>query len=132
MKEESIINWQTWLVQGDQYLRASIPKNSKSKFGTEILYNLLSMSLESYIMALLDIHNSLPDNHTYTDLIEALDTVIQIDPDLRSKILQYENIQSICSVDKYYTRKPSNEEITDLREAIVELKQIAHSECKAA
>ncbi len=128
---ENKLNWRTWLVHGDQYLKASGPKGSKSKFGTEILYNLLSMSMESYVMALLDVNHTLPDNHTYTDLMDALETVMWIDPKLKERIMKYESIQSICSIDKFYINKPSDDEITDLREAIIELGQIAHRECAA-
>lgn len=129
-KENETLNWQMWLAQGDQYLKASSPKSNKSKFGTEILYNLLSMSLESYIMAMLDIYQRLPDNHTYTDLFEALDKVITIDPELKCRIMQYENIQSICSIEKYHRRPPVESEISELRAAISEFSLIAHSECK--
>ena len=40
------LNWQTWLKNGDQYLNAATPKSKKSRFGTDIRYNLLAMSLE--------------------------------------------------------------------------------------
>ena len=128
---DSTLNWQTWLVQGDQYLKAAKPKGERSKFKSEILYNLLSMSMESYVMALLDIKKSLPDNHTYTDLMNALQGVMVIDQELIDRILKFENIQSICSIDKFHINAPTEEEIHELREAIIELGQIAHNTCAA-
>ena len=86
------LNWQTWLKNGDQYLKAATPKGTKSRFGADIRYNLLSMSLEGYIMAILDFHHNLPDNHTYFDLIYGLERVMPIDETLKKRILQYENI----------------------------------------
>ena len=54
---ESKLNWRIWLTQGDQYLKASTPKSGVSRFGTEVRYhNLISMSLEAYIMAIIDFH----------------------------------------------------------------------------
>ncbi|MFQ3578851.1 MAG: hypothetical protein SNJ71_01760 [Bacteroidales bacterium] len=121
------MNWQTWIVQGDQYLKSATPKEGKkSVFGPDIRYNLLSMSLEAYIMAILDVHRNLPENHTYTDLMSALETVIEIDENLKNRILKYENIQSICSIDKYSITTPTNEELDDLHGAIVEISRIAH------
>ena len=67
--EENKLNWKTWLKNGDQYLKAATPKAKKSRFGTDIRYNLLGMSLEGYIMAILDYHGTLPDNHTFIDLM---------------------------------------------------------------
>lgn len=123
------LNWQTWLKNGDQYLKAAMPSGSKSRFGTDIRYNLLSMSLEGYIMAILDYHHNLPENHTYFDLMTALETVIPIEETLKKRILQYENIQSICSIEKYYRCDPTEEELDDLKGAIGEISTMAHRTC---
>jgi hypothetical protein len=125
----SKLNWWTWLEQGDQYLKASTPKNSVSRFGTDIRYNLISMSLESYIMAILDYHKTLPDNHTFTDLLYALELVMPLNEQLKKRILHYESIQSICSIDKYQRVNPTEGEILDLKAAIVEISVMAHNTC---
>ena len=128
---ESKLNWRTWLTQGDQYLKASTPKSGVSRFGTEVRYNLISMSLEAYIMAIMDFHETLPQNHTYTDLIIGLETVIPLDEKLKNRILQYENIQSICSIEKYHTVAPTEDELFDLKGAIIEISMMAHTICVA-
>lgn len=125
-------NWTEWLMQGDQYLKAGTPKSGKSKFGTGILYNLLSMSMESYIMAILDYKKNLPDNHTYTDLVNGLERVMPVNPKLRDRILKYESIQSICSVDKFIIKEPTTHQIDDLRGAIIEVKGLAYDTCPSA
>ena len=123
---DTAINWKTWLNHGDQYMKAATPKGTKSILGASIRYNLLSISLESYVMAILDFHHTLPDNHTYTDLINALEEVIPIDDTLKNRILQYENIQSICSIEKYHRTDPTEDELTDLRGAVIEISELAH------
>lgn len=120
------LNWKTWLLEGDQYLKAY---GTKNLLGSEIRYNLISMSFEAYTMAILDFHNSLPENHTYTDLMYALETVIPINEVLKKRILKYEGIQSICSVDKFLITKPTEEELLDLKGAIIEISQLAHITC---
>jgi hypothetical protein len=125
-------HYTNWLAEGDQYLKAGTPKSGKSKFGTQILYNLLSMSMESYIMAVLIYKKCLPDNHTYTDLIEGLERVMKLDAGLKERILKYESIQSICSVDKFSIQEPTLEQIDDLRGAVEEIKGIAYSTCPEA
>lgn len=120
------LNWNTWLEEGDQYLKAY---GTNNKFGTEIRYNLISMSFEAYTMAILDFYGSLPENHTYSDLMYALETVVTIDKTLKERILKYENIQSICSIEKYHTEKPKEEELIDLKGAIIEISKMAHEIC---
>jgi hypothetical protein len=127
--ENTELNWKTWLERGKQYLMAATPKKEKSVFNADIRYNLLSMSLESYVMAMLDFNHTLPENHTYTDLVTALDAVIPMDVDLKNRILKYENIQSICSIDKYHTVSPTEEELVDLKGAIEEIEKMAMSIC---
>lgn len=122
------LNYTNWLKNGDQYLKAAGTSN-KFRFDTEVAYNLLGMSLESFVMAILDIHKSLPDNHTFTDLMDALETVAPVDISLRERILKYESIQSICSVDKYQREKPSREAVNELREAVKEISDMAHKVC---
>lgn len=127
------LNWHKWLEHGDQYLKSGTAKaGSKIKFGADIRYNLLSMALEAYIMAIADFHNSLPENHTYTDLIYALESVMSMDQSLKQRILKHESIQSICSVDKYTRSSPSEEVLVDLHAAICELSELAHQVCVEA
>ena len=123
------MTWETWLKHGDQYLKASTPRNKKSRFGTDIRYNLISMSFEAYVMAILDYHNDLPDNHTFTDLVVALEKVIPIDEKLKMSIIKHENIQSICAIEKYHRRDPTESELTELKCAIAEIATMAHEIC---
>ena len=129
---EKTDNWQSWLVKADQYMKAAAPEGRQSKFNAAIRYNMLSMSFESYVMAMMDFHKTLPQNHTFTDLIEGLESVMPVSDSLKQRILKYENIQSICSIEKYHTSDPTNEELVDLQEAIVEIGAIAHRICDAA
>lgn len=129
--EASKLNWNSWLLQGDQYLKAVTPKSGKSRFDTVVRYNMISMSLEAYIMAIMDFYKTLPLNHTYTDLLIGLETVIQLDENLKNRILKYENIQSICSIEKYHTVAPTEEELVDLKGAVIEISTMAHTICAA-
>lgn len=129
---KSDLNWEKWLKNGDQYLKAANSKGKKSVFNPDIRYNLLSMSLEGYIMAITDYHNRLPFNHTYTDLVLSLERIYPIDAALKAKILKYENIQSICSIEKYHRQAPTPEELDDLKGAVSRLGKMAHETCTAA
>ena len=122
------LDWKSWLHNGDQYLKAS-GTFKKMRFDTDITYNLLGLSLEGYVMAILDVHNSLPENHTFTDLMDALETVVPVSPEMRESILKYESIQSICSVDKYQREKPTLEAVNDLRESVKKIRDLAHNVC---
>jgi len=126
---ESTNNWRTWIVKADQYMKAAAPEGRKSRFNNSIRYNMLSMSFESYVMAVMDYHHTLPLNHTFTDLVEGLEKVAPISDTLKQRILQYENIQSICALDKYHIQEPADAELQDLEAAIREIGAVAHRIC---
>ena len=126
------LNWRRWLKEGDQYLNSATPKGKKSKFNASIRYNLLSMSLEAYIMAILDYHNTMPMNHTYTDLLNGLEEVMTVAPELKQRLLKYENIQSICSLEKFHIKQPTEAELIDLHNAILQVSALAHETCSPA
>ncbi|MBN2711119.1 MAG: hypothetical protein JXR97_01600 [Planctomycetes bacterium] len=124
-------DWKSWLKEGRQYLCSASGKNGKpSKFSPVIQYNLLSMSLESYVMAILDYHHSLPYNHTFTDLMEGMDKVCPLEKGLRSKILEIEKAQNICSFSDFTVAQIDAECLIDFRKAVTEIGLIAISTCK--
>jgi hypothetical protein len=87
------------------------------------------MAFESYVMGILDYYKFLPENHTYTDLIFALEKVVTLDGGLKSRILKYETIQSICSVDKFIITEPTEDELSDLYSAVKEISIMAYKIC---
>ncbi len=123
-------NWKTWIEHGNLYIKSCTPRNDKPKFfRPSIRYNLLSMAFESYVMGILDYHKTLPENHTYTDLVYALEKVIPLEIGLKNRILKYESIQSICSMDKYIIKEPTEYELTDLYSAVKEISVMAGKIC---
>ena len=122
-------DWMTWLNNGEQYFRAACPKGDKSRFGADLLYNLLSMSLEGYVMAIAGFYDCLPYNHTYTDLMDALERVMPLDPDLKARILTHESLQNICSIEDYQRSHPSEDALADLRDAVARIGAMARQVC---
>ncbi len=129
MEKHPLPDWMTWLNNGDSYFKAATPKGKTVRFGTDLRYNLLSMSLEGYVMAISGFHNLLPDNHTFTDLMAALERVIPLDPDLKARVLKHESIQNICSLEDYHRSHPSEKVLTELRQAVEQIAGIAHQTC---
>ncbi|NLD99493.1 MAG: hypothetical protein GX640_06425 [Fibrobacter sp.] len=122
-------NWREWLTDGEKYLKTAGGQSKAARFNTAYQYNVIAIALESFAMAILDYHGKLPDNHTFTDLIEALQTVIGLPDDLREKILEHEQTQKICSFTDYTRTEPTTEEINDFRDAVKKIGTIARNVC---
>lgn len=125
-------NWKEWLNNGDQYQRAGGGQKKASRFDPSIQYNVAALALECYVMAILDYHHTMPDNHTFTDFVEALEKVIQLDPELRQQILHHEQVQKICSFTDYIRKDISPEQIQDFKAVVNRIGILAHSICDNA
>lgn len=132
MMSEKPQGWQQWLEHGRQYEIAGSGKSGNSKFSPTIIYNLLSMSLESYCMAILDYHRTLPDNHTFTDLMNALERVCVIDPDLKRRVFELEKCQQICAFDDFEIARVDTIVNREFQRVVEIMGQMACSQCCAA
>lgn len=122
-------SWETWLSQATEYEKAAGGTTTPSRFSPAIQYNLIALALEGYVMAMASRHGSLPENHTFTDLIRAWERVAPLDPALKSVILKYEDMQSICSLDGYRRFEPTLRDIQELRTAVSALGKIVKQTC---
>lgn len=120
-------NYNSWLDKGNKYFSGVQGKNGNPcKLSPTIQYNLVCLAFESYVMAILDFHSKLPENHSITDLLDALETVMPIDLDLRNKIIKYEEVQLICPLIEYNRRDPSIEEVDGFKLSIKEIATLAN------
>ena len=104
---------------GEGFLRTAVGAYEKQKkvFTSEILYNIIAMAIEKFVMAALMRHGALPYNHTMKDLVEAMDETFPaaID-DLRDGLLKMDQYQDICDLDGFRITPPEIKEIQGMLE----------------
>ncbi len=110
---EPIPEWDEFLADGDGFLQAA-KKGLKRKevFTPVILYNLVAMAIEKFVMAALMKRSALPYNHTMVDLVEALEAEFpgRFD-EVREQILALDKYQEICDPWDFSITPPREEEI---------------------
>jgi hypothetical protein len=131
IKRKPISGWQDFLQEGKQYLFTadSAYANGRKAFTAEILYNLVAMSIEKLIMALLMKSGNLPYNHTMHDLVESMEkflpgTLTNIDDELRSM----DRFQEICDIERYTIKPPAMHEIARMLELAKEVQSVTLSQ----
>lgn len=116
---EPIRGWEEFLGDGEAYLGTATGAHAKKKeiFTPEILYNLIAMAIEKFVMAALMRHGTMPYNHTLADLVEAMENTF---PDrmkeLGEGLLEMDKYQEICDLDGFKIVPPSMEEIPGMLE----------------
>ncbi|MBC8414728.1 MAG: hypothetical protein ISR96_03645 [Nitrospira sp.] len=111
---QPIGGWEDYLKDGNSFLKTALGAYEKKRaiFTPEILYNLIAMGIEKFIMAALMQHGALPYNHTMKDLVEAMDETFPSALDeLREGLLTMDQYQDICDLDGFRITPPEKEEI---------------------
>lgn len=121
---QSIEGWEDYLKNGEGFLKTAAGAHGKQKkvFTPEILYNIIAMAIEKFIMAALMRQGTLPYNHTMKDLVEAMDeTYPAAIDDLREGLLRMDRYQDICNLDGFRISPPGMKEIPGMLETAQKL-----------
>ena len=77
-----------------------------------LIFNVASIALERYLIALCSLYGKMPFNHNYSCLIDTVVSVISFPSDLIDEIISLDKIFGICSLDNYYHGVPVPEDST--------------------
>ncbi|NLW32103.1 MAG: hypothetical protein GXY77_11680 [Fibrobacter sp.] len=103
------MSWQQQLSGADVYLKR-VKKNSNS-YSPDLLYNLCAMAIEQYFMALCVYKNVLPENHRFSDLVDAVSSFTPVDGNIIEDLKKMEAMQEICSLEGYSRKKSTIEDV---------------------
>ncbi len=110
--------WKMYLTDGDRYLNTAVNgfRNRPAVFTPEIVYNLVGMAIEKHVMGVMLHDKKMPDNHTLTDLVNALKDLCDVDRDLYDRILNMDRFQEICSLAAYHREPPAPNDVPEFLE----------------
>ena len=116
---EPIRGWEEFLQDGKGFLSTALAGYQKRQqvFTAEILYNIIAMAVEKFVMAALMRHGALPYNHTMADLVEAMETTFPGKiGDIGEGLLDMDRYQEICDLDGFKINPPGMEKISGMLE----------------
>ena len=129
-----IQGWQDFLEDGNGYLRTANGAyfNGNKRFTTGILYNIIAMSIEKFVMAALMRHGTMPYNHTMIDLVGAMEKTFPGSiADIRNGLLQLDAYQDICDPYDFTIIEPGREEIPAMLNLAEKLQQLVQEDLTA-
>lgn len=111
-----ISDWHNYYQDGEKFLRTATAGQRRRPeiFTPEILYNLVAMAIEKFIMGFLMYHGDLADNHTMADMLHSMERHLEVPPALARDLLHLDSFQEICDLDTYNRRPPSRIEIAGM------------------
>jgi HEPN domain-containing protein len=77
---------------------------------SSLVFNVASVALERYLVAICDMFGAEPWNHNYNQLMNAVEPLIDVDPHLDAEIRSLDQIFGICSIESYHHGVPEPED----------------------
>jgi len=111
---QPISGWEDFLRDGSGYFNTAVGALAKNRevFTPPILYNLIAMSIEKFVMAALMRYGAMPYNHTMADLAEAMEETFPGSvADIRDELLKLDRYQEICDLEGFSISPPGMEKI---------------------
>ena len=111
---QPISGWEDFLRDGSGYFNTAVGALTKHRevFTPPILYNLIAMSIEKFVMAALMRYGAMPYNHTMADLAEAMEETFPGSvADIRDELLRLDRYQEICDLEGFTISPPGMEKI---------------------
>ena len=111
---QPIAGWQEFLKDGDGYFNTAVGALAKRRetFTAPILYNLIAMAIEKFVMAGLMNHGAMPYNHTMADLVDAMEeTFPGAVEEVKNDLLKLDSYQEICDLEGFSIIPPGIEKI---------------------
>lgn len=71
-----------------------------------VVFNVASVALENYLIALCHLFGAEPNNHNYTCLMDTVETITEVAGELNKEIRSLDSIFGICSIENYYHGNP--------------------------
>lgn len=128
---QPISGWQDFLSDGQRLLHTASAAHEKARksFTAGILYNVIAMAIEKFVMAALMCHGAMPYNHTMKDLVESMDeTFPNTINSLKEGLLKMDEYQDICDLDGFIITPPEMQEIPDMLRMAQDLEGLVASE----
>jgi len=108
-----ITGWRQYIREGEQYLKCAVKANEKRRevFTPVILYNLIGMAIEKFLMGFLMHNGALAENHTMIDILRSVEKITGAQPQMAEDFCYLDSFQEICDIDAYNRREPTRDEI---------------------
>jgi hypothetical protein len=77
-----------------------------------LVFNVASVALERYLIAICELYGTTPSNHNYVNLMRSVEKLVGVPPLLNKNIRSLDFIFGICPIDSYFhgTPEPADSE----------------------
>ncbi len=105
-------NWEKYIDEGNSYSKSAFGSFNKGKFGSQVVYNLLSMGIENYLTALCIKAGSLPEHSGITAMLRQVDKKIEVPEIFHEEARFVNSFMNFCSLEVFEPKDPTRADLT--------------------
>ena len=88
---------ESYFAAGNSYLQTAIKGHRRSSVFTDsMIYHILCLSIEKFLMGLFCCHNAIPEHHTLSNMIREAASFAEMPEDLMEQIEAMDNVLNLC------------------------------------
>lgn len=117
--------WDFYYSEGCGFYKTAIKSYSGEgkSFNNELLYNIVSMSMERFLISLLLFNNKMPLSETISGLIRELKDVVEWPAEFVTEVRWMNKFLHLCSLDPTPMKIPNDEEMLRIMNIAKEVKE---------
>jgi hypothetical protein len=91
--------WETFYKEGIAYHARMVQGAGRGSLSAEVIHGLASLAIEKFLMALIVHNGSMPEGHTFPDLLRSSKSYAVFDPDIEDALILMDEIQPLCTME---------------------------------
>ena len=103
--------WKKYFDDANGYSKAAIGSSSKKKFGSQVVYNLISMAIENYLTALCISSGEMPEHEGISYMLRQVAKNIEIPEPFHQEARFMNRFMNYCSLEVQEPIDPTHEEL---------------------
>lgn len=115
-------NWQKYYDEAISYSKGASGAFEKSKLGSQVVYNLVSLAIENYLTALCVSKNTLPEHSSISSMIRQLGKYMDVPAGFTEEARFLNKFMNFCSLEVLETIEPSHDDLARILGFADELK----------
>ena len=89
-----------------------------------VIFNVASVALERYLIALCNLYGFQPGNHNYGALMDTAEIMVEFPEELNKEIRSLDSIFNICSLEDYHYENPKTSDADRVLSMCIEVHKL--------
>lgn len=116
-------NWKKYHDEANSYSKAAFGAFNKSRLGSQVVYNLVGLAIESYLTALCMSKSVMPEHSSIGGMIRQLGKKMEMPDNFAVEARFINKFMNFCSLEVFEPKDPSRSDLVRMLSFTEDIKQ---------